>query len=540
MLVLRRETICRGRLPRCACGLFVALIVFVTLVRSATVQAASNGIGLKPAMGWSSWSFLRHNPTGVGVEADAKAMVTSGLARLGYRYVNVDDYWYECPGPQGPTVDSYGRWVVDPSRFPSQGAVNGIMAVADYVHRLGLKVGLYVTPGISKQAVARNTAIEGTPYHADDIATASPEKNFNCHGMIGINYSRPGAQAFIDSWADEFASWGVDYLKLDGVGPSDIADVEAWSRALIQTGRPIHLELSNSLDIKYAATWAVYSNGWRTGHDIECYCSPTDSSYPLTDWAKVAARFDQAAAWAPYGGAGAYNDYDAIEVGNGSNDGLTPAERQTQMSLWALAASPFILGADLTQLDPTDVSYLENRAVIGVDQDGIDARRIVHGITRQVFAKTERGREVVVGLFNTSWLPETISITTHALGLPSADLYEVNDLWTHRRTVTGSAIRARVPGRGVALLRVRAREGPAKRSVPSAKASVGSGPTGFGKADSWYGVTIWARVDSDRPDNVTSRRWQTLSVWVERARQLHPIRPSGPGVSVAKAAGPGG
>ena len=76
------------------------------------------------------------------------------------------------------------------------------------------------------------------------------------------------------------------------------------------------------------------------------------------------------------------------------------------MSLWALAASPFILGADLTELDPTDVSYLENRAVIGVDQDGIDARRIVHGITRQVFAKTERGREVVVGLFTPAGYPK--------------------------------------------------------------------------------------------------------------------------------------
>ena len=116
------------------------------------------------------------------------------------------------------------------------------------MHRLGLKFGLYVTPGISSQAVAKNTPIDAAPsYHADDIATVGPEKNYNCQGMVGINYSKPGAQAFIDSWADEFASWGVDYLKIDGVGPSDIPDVQAWSQALIQTGRPIHLELSNSL-----------------------------------------------------------------------------------------------------------------------------------------------------------------------------------------------------------------------------------------------------------------------------------------------------
>src|SRR5579875_808587 len=140
-------------------------------------QAENNGVGRKPAMGWSSWSFLRHNPTEASVEAQAKAMVTSGLKSVGYRYVNLDDFWYECPGPQGPNVDRYGRWVIDPAKFPSHDGVNGIRATADYVHSLGLKFGIYVTPGISKQAVAENTPIEGTPYTADQIATTTPENN---------------------------------------------------------------------------------------------------------------------------------------------------------------------------------------------------------------------------------------------------------------------------------------------------------------------------------------------------------------------------
>ena len=196
--------------------------------------------------------------------------------------------------------------------------------------------------------------------------------------MVGINYKAPGAQDFIDSWADEFASWGIDYLKLDGVGSFDIPDVKAWSQALRQTGRPIHLELSNSLDIKYASTWANYSNGWRTGHDIECYSCETDgSSYPLTDYASVETRFDQVAAWRPYGRPGAFNDYDSIEVGNGDNDGLTLPERETQLSLWALASSPLILGTNLTHLNSTDLALLENTAVISVDQDAIDASRVL-------------------------------------------------------------------------------------------------------------------------------------------------------------------
>src|SRR6185437_13788633 len=95
------------------------------------------------------------------------------------------------------------------------------------------------------------------------------------------------------------------------------------------------------------------------------------------------------------------NDYDSLEIGNGSNDGLTPDELQTQMSLWSLAASPLILGTDLTSLDPADLKDLTNRAVLSVYQDSIDASRIASTATTQVFAKTEQNGEVVVGLFNT-------------------------------------------------------------------------------------------------------------------------------------------
>ena len=175
-------------------------------------------------------------------------MKSSGLAKVGFEYVNVDDFWYQCPGSQGPNVDHYGRWVTDATKFPPA-ARERHPGGRRLRARLGLKFGLYVTPGISKQAVAQNTPIEGTPYTADHIAATAVETNYNCGGMVGIDYTKPGAQAFIDSWANQFASWGVDYLKIDGVGTHDIADVQAWSEALQQTGRPIHLELSNNLDI---------------------------------------------------------------------------------------------------------------------------------------------------------------------------------------------------------------------------------------------------------------------------------------------------
>lgn len=446
----------RRLIPALAASLIAIPLSAIPIMIPSAAIAEDNGVGLTPALGWSSWSFIRHNPTATDIEAQARAMRDSGLARVGYQYVNVDDFWYQCPGSQGPNVDQYGRWVIDSSKFPSSGSLNGIQVVARYVHSLGLKFGLYMTPGISKQAVAQNTPIEGTSYTAGQIAEpAVSEHNYNCGGMVGIDYTKPGAQAFVDSWADQFASWGVDYLKLDGVGSFDIPDVQAWSNALQQTGRPIHLELSNSLAIANAATWAQYSNGWRTGGDIEDYgAEPSGSSYPLTDWANIESRFNQVAQWQPYGGPGAFNDYDSTEVGNGSNDGLTYDERQTQLSLWSLAAAPLILGTDLTHLDRTDLGLLLNRGVIAVDQDGIDASRLVSTTSEQIFAKTEKNGDVVVGLFNTSGEPENVSTTAPTLGLKTSSSYLMDNLWTHHSTETAGTISADVPSHGVALLRV--------------------------------------------------------------------------------------
>ena len=418
---------------------------------SGPMSGASSAPTATPPLGWSSWSFVRRNPTAATIEAQAKAVKDSGLASSGFQYVNIDDFWYPCPGAQGPDVDQYGRWVIDKTKFP-----DGIKAVADYVHSLGLKFGLYATPGISKQAVAQNTAIEGTPYHAADIATSYNEANYNCGGMVGIDYSKPGGQAFLDSWAKQFASWGVDYLKLDGVGTPDVQDVQGWSKALQDSGRKIHLELSNSLDINNAKAWQDNAEGWRTGGDVECYCGANDSSYPLTSWASVASRFDQVAAWAPYGGPAGFNDYDSLEIGNGANDGLTLDERKTQMSLWSLAASPLFLGTDLTHLDPTDLSLLRNQDVLAVDQDAIDAKRISNDANTQVFAKTERNGDVIVGLFNTAGASRAVSTTAAALGLPKAADYSLQDLWSRAATESTGTISTDVPAHGVALYRVRA------------------------------------------------------------------------------------
>src|SRR5215471_3678787 len=102
-------------------GLTVAATTAALLIAAAITTPAGaedNGVGARPALGWSSWSFVRHDPTAATIEAQADAMKSSGLASVGYEYVNIDDFYYVCPGSQGPAVDQYGRWLTDASKFP--------------------------------------------------------------------------------------------------------------------------------------------------------------------------------------------------------------------------------------------------------------------------------------------------------------------------------------------------------------------------------------------------------------------------------------
>jgi hypothetical protein len=112
-----------------------ALVITTGLAASAAPRALAENNGLAasaPLMGWSSWSFLRSDPTAAKIEADASALKSSGLSAHGYDYVNLDDFWYQCPGSQGPNVDQYGRWVTDAAKFPASGSTNGIGVVANY------------------------------------------------------------------------------------------------------------------------------------------------------------------------------------------------------------------------------------------------------------------------------------------------------------------------------------------------------------------------------------------------------------------------
>ncbi|MFE0465463.1 RICIN domain-containing protein [Kitasatospora sp. NPDC058965] len=453
------------------------------LAAAPPAAAQSNGVALTPPMGWSTWSFLRHSPNESNVEAQAKAMADSGLVAHGYTYLNLDDFWYLNPAS---TVDTYGRWVTDSSKFPS-----GMAGLASYVHGQGEKFGMYLTPGIPVAAYNQNTPIQGTSFHARDIVsdTTHYEVNYNFGNgsMYYIDYAKnpSAAQAFLNSWADQLASYGADYLKIDGVGDWDSADIQHWSQALNQSGRPIHLELSNSLDNKNAATWQKYANGWRIDGDVECYC-PSSASYPLTNWNNVSRRFADAPAWTAYAGPGGWNDLDSLEVGNGSNNGLTPDERQSAETLWAVNAAPLLLGVDLTNLDAGDKALLTNDEVIAVDQAGHPAHPVDQLTQQQVWSTANPDGSYTVALFNLAATSQTVTAKFTDLGFSGSAA--VHDDWTH--TDLGSAtgtFSATLNPHASRLLRLTPATGPHYTSIPYNLVNAATGQyldvSGAGTAD---------------------------------------------------------
>ncbi len=462
-----------------AVGVSLAVGAGISTGTASALQPNPLGIGLKPVLGWSSWSALRRAPTATQVEAEANAMVSSGLKAAGYMFIDLDDFYYQCPGSQGPNVDQWGRWVTDPTIFPpGPSGQDGIAVLAAYVHSLGLKFGIYLTPGISKQAVAQNTPIEATGpggvelstasgYTANQIATTTSAENYNCGGMVRLDWTNnpAGAQAYYDSIADRFASWGVDLIKFDGQEDYSGPDLDGFAAAIAQSSNPRMLLDATEGDYTIALEPSVVKDAtqWEYSPDIES----GGGAAAYTNYANVSVRFNNVVLWQPYVGPGSWQDLDSVEIGNGSSpgvggreDGLTVDGRKTMLALWSLAGSPLILGPDLTNLDPVDQALLTNPDVLAVDQDGVSANRIAGGnytsqTKYQVFAKMESGGDGDVGLFNTTdGGPETLSTTASAVGLPASPAYLLTDLWSHTSTETTGAIAASVPAQGAGLYRV--------------------------------------------------------------------------------------
>ncbi|MGH3381834.1 MAG: glycoside hydrolase family 27 protein, partial [Actinoallomurus sp.] len=433
-----------------------AMAISATPATARTVpakpSATSVSVAATPYMGWSSWSMQSSKYPGLNPDGDysylteAKVLgqadaLAAKLKAYGYDHVNIDAGWWR-DWDWKPEYDKYGRQAPDPVRFP-----DGMKPVADHIHAKGLKAGIYLPVGLEKEAYGGgNVPIWHAPgCTTADIVYPDLRTTNGWDSSYKLNFDDPCAKRYVDSQARMFADWGYDFLKLDGVGPGssksgdnydNVADVSAWQQAIAATGRPIHLELSWSLDIGHAADWKRYANGWRIDTDVECYCDT------LVTWNNsVKARWDDAPAWSHKAGPGGWNDLDSLDVGNGEMDGLTKAERQSYMTLWAISKSPLYTGDDLTKLDAYGVSLLTNREVIAVDRnDAPVARPVTPAGDQQVWAARNPDGTSTVALFNLAGSPAAVTAHWASLGFDGnasvRDLWNKENLGTYQHEIT--------------------------------------------------------------------------------------------------------
>jgi len=405
-----------------ACGLFA-------LASSAAAQV--NGVAQRPYLGWSSFSQQTVDPaflTQANMVKQSDALAASGLQAHGYTYINLDSGWMG-------GFDANGRPTPDPATFPD------IKALIDHIHAHGQKAGIYWIPGVEEPAVQANFPILGTDRHIQDIL-ALPHRAGNAFGGPGespyhykIDFSKPGAQEYMDSVVALFASWGVDFIKLDGVTPGSYSDdlsidnrddVVAWSKAIAKSGRPMWFTVSWQVGKDYNNIWSTWSNARRIDDDVEC----EGRCATLTNWPRIEKRFRDLPGWQDAAGpTKGWNDLDSLDIADGARDGLTDDEKRSAMTIWSMANAPLYLGGDLTQLDPEGVRIATNDEVLAVDQSGHPARQVLGGDHPVWVSDLGHGRSYVA-LFNMNAAPARVVLPWRVLGAVGA--LRVRDLWSHR------------------------------------------------------------------------------------------------------------
>lgn len=411
----------------------------------AAAETSDATLALTPPMGWNSWDSFGTTVTEADVKANADWMARN-LKSFGWQYVVVDMEWFVTnPTPEGNSktssygMDENGRYLPDPARFPSSGNGAGFKPLADYAHSLGLKFGIHILRGVPRQAVEKNSPIANSSFRAVDAANRSDTCPWNFDNY-GTDASKPAAQAYYDSLASLYATWGVDFVKADCIAnqPYSGADIKMLSVALRKTDRPIVLSLSpgeapiNKLDELRASAqmWRISNDVWDLWHSTVPY------PQGLND------QFARAAKWAGIARTGHWPDADMLPLGylgpapgwggHARSSQLTHDEQRTLMTLWCIFGSPLMVGGNLPKSDDWTKSLLTNPEVLFVDQRATERRQIIASDDGTVWlARSPQSKQFFVAVFNRRDEERTIHYEWKNLSL-SENKYKVRDLWTRR------------------------------------------------------------------------------------------------------------
>ena len=386
-------------------------------------------IGLTPQMGWNDWYTHYDHITGHDVREAATAMITSGMADFGYAFVDIDDCWARRPASdnpelKGPVRDALGT-ILPNDRFPD------MPALTSYIHSLGLKAGIYTSPGPS-----------------------------TCAGFEG-SYGHEAADAH------QFAEWGFDLLKYDWCSYSRVAkgkSLDDLQQPYIKMGGILESlnrdVIFNMCQYGRGDVWKwgrqVGGNSWRTTDDVGAMHGAALPGFYQAGFAN--------AALSAYSGPGGWNDPDYIligTVGDATNfaeparlTSLTHQEQYSYMSMWSLMAAPLIFSGDMTKLDDFTLNVLCNSEVIDIDQDSLGKQGVIVRKTENEFIleKPLDDGSIAVGLFNLTTAPRSVSVDWKDLGL--TEKQTVRDVWRQRTLGSfANSFSATVLGHSVILVR---------------------------------------------------------------------------------------
>ena len=401
-------------------------------------------IALTPPMGWNSWNCWGNTVSHEKVMASAKAILESGLADYGWSYINIDDGWQGLRGGKENAIQPNAK-------FPD------MKGMVDSLHAMGFKVGIYSGPWVATYAAHIGTQCDNADGTYEWVKKGLVNENYRMVDPSGeltrekLWYS--GKYSFAAQDARQWAEWGFDYLKYDW-NPHDWYSMKEMHDELEKCGRDIVYSLSNSALLPLADEYVKYANCWRTPGDIR------DS------WKSISGiGFGRNSSWAPYSGPGHWPDGDMLVIGNVGwgrkyhYTNLTPDEQYTHITLWAMQASPLLIGCDMAVADKFTKSLLCNNEVIDINQDplGYAATKIYGNSSYATYFKPLEDGSLAIAMFNLSETPQKIGFSPRSIGIIGNKI-TVRDVWRQKDVAEITNDRDRfdtdVPPHGVVLVRV--------------------------------------------------------------------------------------
>ncbi len=424
--------------------LLIALLTIMLLTGWQTKQSRDPDLNFHswapaPPMGWNSWDCFGPTVAEDEVKANADYMAAN-LKKYGWEYVVVDIRWYienDKSGGYNQTdakfvMDDYGRFMPALNRFPSSAGGKGFKPLADYIHDKGLKFGIHVMRGVPVMAVRNNTPVYGSNRRASEIY--SPEGQCRwLKDMFTIDASRDGAQDYYNSIIDLYASWGVDFLKIDDLSsPYHAEEIGMIRKAIDRSGRQIILSTSpGPTPVEKTEHISRNANMWRTVNDF------------WDNWRDLKEEFEVCAKWASAGVKYGYPDADMLplgkigvraERGKPRMTGFTRDEQVALMTLFSVFRSPLMFGGNLPDNDEFTLSLITNKNVLNVNQHSVNGKQLFRESDLIVWTADDlKTGDKYLALFNASDSPGQVEISVKFEQLGLTGHHKIKDLWTGKK-----------------------------------------------------------------------------------------------------------